>query len=121
AGYNCAGIHKIYPGSETITSLDVFGTHAVSFGSIETDNQDGDIEVIEKYAGNNYHRLVISKGRLVGAQSVGDAKDMGALLYALIKRENLNKIKHSIEENPKPLNPLYHRVARYITPLFGKE
>jgi len=120
AAYNCAGIHKIYPGSETITSLDVYGTHAVSFGSIETDNQDEDIEVIEKHTGNNYHRLVISKGRLVGAQSVGDAKDMGALLYALIKREYLNKIMHSLEEMHQPLNPLYHRVARYITPLSGR-
>ncbi|MFC1991908.1 NAD(P)/FAD-dependent oxidoreductase, partial [Chloroflexota bacterium] len=120
AGYNCAGIHKIYAGSESITSLDIYGTHAVSFGSIETDNQDEDIEVIEKYAGNNYYRLVISKGRLVGAQSVGDAKDMGALLYTLIKGENLNKIQHTVEENPKPLNPLYHRVARYIAPISSK-
>jgi len=120
AAYNCAGIHKIYPGSETITSLDVFGTHAVSFGCIETDNQDEDIEVIEKDTGSNYHRLVISKTRLVGAQSVGDAKDFGALLYAMVKRENLNKIQYSVEEDLQPINPLYHRVARYLTTLKEK-
>jgi NADH oxidase (H2O2-forming) len=115
AAYNCAGIHKIYPGSETITSLDVYGTHAVSFGDIETDNKDGDIEVIEKDTGSNYHRLVISKRRLVGAQSVGDAKDLGALLYAMVKRENLNKIQYSVDEELQPINPLYHRIARYLT------
>ncbi|MFC2020687.1 NAD(P)/FAD-dependent oxidoreductase [Chloroflexota bacterium] len=116
AGYNCCGIPKVYPGSENITSLDVYGTHAASFGSIETGNQDEDIEVIEKYAGNNYYRLIISKGHLIGAQSIGDAQDMGALLYSLLKRENLNKIKSVIEERTLPLNSRHHRVARYIAP-----
>ena len=115
AGYNCLGIHKIYPGSESITSLDVYGTHAASFGRIEAEpNQDEKVSVTERLAGNNYYRMIVSGEKIVGAQSVGDAKDMGALLYALIKRENLSKINHIIEDKPLPMNPLYHRAARSL-------
>jgi NADH oxidase (H2O2-forming) len=116
AGYNCLGIDKIYPGSESITSLDVYGTQAVSFGSIAAGNEAEDVEVIEKYSGDNYYRLVISKGHLIGAQSIGNAQDMGALLYVLLKRENLDKIKSMIEQRITPLNLRHHRVGRYITP-----
>ncbi len=121
AGYNCSGIPKVYPGSENITSLDVYGTQAVSFGSIADGNQDEGIEVIEKYAGDNYYRLIISQGHLIGAQSIGDAQDMGALLYVFLKRENLNKIKSLIKERTLPLNPRHHRVSRYIPSLTSEE
>lgn len=115
AGYNCAGIPKVYPGSESITSLDVYGTHAASFGRIEAEpNQEENVEVVERYIGNNYYRLIISQGRIVGAQSLGNAQDMGALLYALIKRESLGKINQIIEGKPLPVNPLYHRAARNL-------
>jgi len=74
----------------------------------------GDFPVTERLAGNNYYRMIVSGEKIVGAQSVGDAKDMGALLYALIKRENLSKINHIIEDKPLPMNPLYHRAARSL-------
>ena len=114
AGYNCSGVAKSYPGSQNITSLDIFGIHAASFGSIETESSRlEDIEVIERLSGKNYHRLIIAKGRLIGAQSIGDARDMGALLCILTRKDNLNEIKQVIG---KGLNPWYYRVARYIAP-----
>ena len=116
AGYNCAGIAKIYPGTESITSLDVYGTHAASFGRIEAEpNQEEKVSVTERPAGNNYYRMIVSNEKIVGAQSIGSAQDMGALLYALIKRENLSKINRIIEQRPLPMNPLYHRAARYLS------
>ena len=115
AGSNCAGIPKIYLGSETLTSLDVYGTHAASFGRIEDEpNQEEKVTVTERSAANGYYRFVVSQGRIVGAQSIGNAQDMGALLYALIKRESLSKINQIIENKPLPVNPLYHRAARYL-------
>lgn len=117
AGYNCSGVPKSYPGSQNITSLDIFGVHAASLGSIEAEvNQHEDIEVIERFFGKNYYRLIISKGRLIGAQSLGDAQDMGALLCALIRRDDLNEIKRVINQRTLPLNPWHHRVARYLAP-----
>ena len=115
AGSNCAGIPKTYLGSETITSLDVYGTHAASFGRIEAEpNQEEKVTVSERVTGNGYYRLIISGGKVVGAHSLGNAQDMGAMLYALIKRESLSKINQIIESKPLPMNPLYHRAARYL-------
>ena len=115
AGSNCAGIPKIYLGSETLTSLDVYGTHAASFGRIEDDStQEEKVTVTERSTGNGYYRLIVSGGKIVGAQSIGNAQDMGALLYALIKRESLSKINQIIESKPLPFNPLYHRAARHL-------
>ncbi len=115
AGYNCASIPKMYLGSETITSLDVYGTHAASFGRIEDEpNQEEKVTVTERLTGNGYYRLIVSKDKIVGAQSIGNAQDMGAILYALIKRESLSKINQIIESKPLPVNPLYHRAARYL-------
>ena len=117
AAYNCCGIHKIYPGSESITSLDVYGTHAASFGRVEADpGLEEKVTVTERVARDgDYYRLIVSDGKIVGAQSLGNARDMGALLYALIKREPLAKINRIVEERPLPQNPLYHRAARYLS------
>jgi len=117
AGYNCSGVPKSYPGSENVTSLDIFSVHAASFGSIEAEvNQHEDIEVIERFVGKNYYRLIISERRLIGAQSIGDAQDMGALLCALIRRDNLSEIKRAIDKKTLPLNLLYYRAARCLGP-----
>jgi len=117
AGYNCSGVPKSYLGSENITSLDIFGVHAASFGSIEAGvNQHQDIEIVERFLGKNYYRLIIAQSRLIGAQSIGDAQDMGALLCALVRRDDLNEIKQAIDQRTLPLNPLYYRVARCLGP-----
>jgi len=118
AGYSCSGVFKSYSGSQNITSLDVFGVHAVSFGRIEAEiNQHDGIEVIERRTSKNYYRLIISRGRLIGAQSIGDAQDMGVLLYVLIRKDDLNEIKRAIDAGSLPLNPSHYKVA----PLFGSK
>ncbi|MBI2850362.1 MAG: NAD(P)/FAD-dependent oxidoreductase [Chloroflexi bacterium] len=115
AGYNCLGITKIYPGAETITSLDVYGTHAATFGCIELEpNRAEPVKVVEKHIGGNYYRLMITNEKIVGAQSIGNARDMGAMLYALIKHEPLSRINRIVEQRPIPENPLYHRAARAL-------
>ena len=94
AASNAAGRQCSYSGSINITSLDVFGNHAVSFGTVQADlaGQAG-IEVIDKAHGENgYHRLVLDHGRIVGAQFVGDLEDMGAVLFSLIRRDRLQDL-----------------------------
>jgi NADH oxidase (H2O2-forming) len=105
AGHNCCGVSKFYPGSINITSVDVFGTHAVSIGSTEAKvGQHEDIEVIERLSTKNYHRLILSQGRLIGAQFIGDTRDMGPLLYALIRKDKLR--------NPAAGSPLLPLILR---------
>jgi len=114
AGYNCLGIAKSYLGSQNITSLDIFGIHIAAFGYTASEtNQGEDTKVIEKLSGKSCYRLIIANGRLVGAQFIGDAQDMGALLYVMERGDNLNEIRQVIGKSP---NPLYYRVSRYIAP-----
>ncbi len=114
AGYNCSGVARSYAGSQNITSLDIFGIHVASFGHIQSESsRDEDIEVIERLGDKKYRRLIIDRGRLIGAQFIGDFRDMGALLSVLIKRDNLNEIGQA---TGKSLIPWHYRVARYIAP-----
>ncbi len=114
-GYNCCRIFKSYLGSVNLTSLDIFGLHITSFGSTEAEVSGyEDIEVIERSIDSKYYRLIISKGRLLGVQSIGDIKDMGALLCVLLGRNNLNEIKQVIDKKTLPVNPLYYRAARCL-------
>ena len=95
AASNAAGVPRSYAGSINITSLDVFGNHAVSFGNIEADlGRQERVEITEEsHSPHGYHRLVLKQGRIVGAQFVGDVEDMGAVLYALIRKDRLNELK----------------------------
>ncbi len=94
AGNNCCGVPKTYYGSINITSLDIFGTHAVSVGSIEAESrQQEQVEVTERSGINGYQRLILSQGRLIGIQAIGNTQDTGALLYALLQKDRLTELK----------------------------
>jgi NADH oxidase (H2O2-forming) len=92
AGYNAAGIPRIYPGSMRVTGVDLFGTHAVSMGSI-LDSSDDNFEVIEKTEGDRYKRLILQNGILIGVQAINWTDNMGASLKAIVKKEKVNHIK----------------------------
>jgi len=102
AASNAAGVPRTYAGSINITSLDVFGNHAVSFGNIEADfAHQQDIELVEKSHGaRGYHRLILKQGRIVGAQFVGDVEDMGAVLYTLLRRDSLDELREFGDGRP---------------------
>ena len=107
----------VYPGSQNITSLDIFGIHVASFGCPESESsRHDDIEIIEKSSDRKYHRLIIGGGRLIGAQFVGDARDMGALLSLVVRKDNLKEIGQAPGSS---LNFWYRRAARYIAPVAG--
>jgi len=115
-GYNCVGLNKFYPGSQNITGLDIFGTHAVSFGKT-TKALEGDEEtrVIEKTYNDNYYSLIILKERLVGAQGIGNTKEMGLLLNLIRKGDDMKKLQEFIR-NKKflQINPWSYRMKRFL-------
>jgi NADH oxidase (H2O2-forming) len=120
AAYNAAGVPRAFSGSINITSLDVFETHAVSFGTIAADlaQQEG-IEVVEEFHGDrDHHRLVIKQGRVVGAQFIGDVKDMGAVLYALIRKDRLSELREY--GSGRPTMAMLHRHYR-LSPFLAKK
>lgn len=91
AGFNAAGVPRIYPGSLNITGVELFSIQAVSVGNTGIVAEDG-VEVIERKNDKRYQRLILSRGVLVGAQSINWSDNMGVLLSAILKKE---KIKNS--------------------------
>jgi NADH oxidase (H2O2-forming) len=117
AGYSCAGIPRKYPGSDNITSLDVFDVHAVAFGYTKTEaDRNEEVEVIESSSGKSYYRLVVSDGKLIGAQSIGDAQDMGALRCLMLRNDNLEEIKQAIGTKIAQMDLWHYRLSPYLTP-----
>ena len=117
AGYNCLGIAESYPGSQNITSLDISGIHVAAFGCTQSEvNQQDNIEVIERLIGRKYYCLILNNGRLIGAQFIGDSRDIGALLCAFQRRDDMNEIVRTIA---KSRSPWHYRVTEYIAPKLG--
>ena len=86
AGSCAAGIPRTYPGSLNITSINLFGTQAVSIGLIGAHVEQG-LEVVERKRERRYQRLILSDGVLVGAQSINWSENMGDLLSAIFRKE----------------------------------
>jgi NADH oxidase (H2O2-forming) len=117
AGYSCSGIPRKYPGSDSITSLDVFDSHAVSFGYTKAEaGRTEEVEIAESSADENYYSLVISGGRLIGAQSIGNSQDMGALRCLMLRCDDLDEIRRAIYNKIAPLNLWRYRLMPYLAP-----
>jgi NADH oxidase (H2O2-forming) len=118
AGNSCLGNRRIYPGSSNITGINIYGVHAASVGTTYSLlGQPDEVEVIEKRYGANYYRLIISKGMLLGVQAVGRTKDVGMLLSALLRKENLSKFPKRIELDNKwgyAYNLWRYRLSQYV-------
>lgn len=118
AGHNCIGNLSRYPGSINITGINIWGVDAVSVGSITSNfDQIDDIEIIEKRYGLNYSRLIISKGTLLGVQAIGRIKDIGILISAIARRENLSKLETRISIHNKwnlAYNIWGYRLGQYV-------
>ena len=117
AGSSAAGATRNFAGSINITSLDIFGNHAVSFGNIYADlSQQQEVEVMEtSHSDGVYHRLVLRQGQVVGAQFVGDTQDMGSVLYALIRKDRLNDLREFGSGQPLAATfQRHYRLARLL-------
>ena len=88
AGINAAGLWKTYPGSLNITGVEVAGLRAISIGSIGAGVDPG-LEIMEVKRDRGYRRLVLSKGVLVGVQSIDWDEDLGLFLAAILRKEKV--------------------------------
>jgi NAD(P)H-nitrite reductase large subunit len=108
AGYNAAGYECHYPGALSITGVELPGTRAFSLGSLASEPGD---EVIEKKHAQNYLRLVLRRGLLIGVQTIGGDEHIGRWLSLLLRQEEVR--------NPKTLIACRYaarRVASFRVP-----
>lgn len=114
AGYNSVGIKRFYPGAMNISGADILGTYAASIGHTADRFKDTGLKIIE---GENeyYHRLLIAKGVVVGAQVIGNPTNVGPMVSAIRKGDSLQKLQNVIgNENLLFRNPWCYRIYPYI-------
>lgn len=85
AGYNMAGVEKIYDGSMAMNSIEICGVPTISVGLTDPGDKDG-FEILERYNRSQptYKKLVLRDDRLVGAIFVGDI-DRAGIYTGLIR------------------------------------
>jgi NADH oxidase (H2O2-forming) len=96
AARNIAGEAVTYLGAYTFARAHFFDTHAAAFGKTlrGTDCLLGDKELIEKESGDDYLRVILLDGRVVGGQAIGGyADDIGLLIGAMWRRDNINRLR----------------------------
>lgn len=99
AGCNSIGEHRSIRWVPDVINLDVFGTFAGAIGQPARLMDQTEVQVLEVEGKEHYHCLIISEGKVVGAQFVGDYEGIGILLPILGRSyaEICQKIKD--EEN----------------------
>lgn len=112
AADNCLRIDRKYRGSINITGIDIFGTQAVSIGITSANvspEKVNRLEVIERNWGRDYLRLIIYDGFLIGVQAINKIKDLGLLLSAILRKEDL---KMTIKARNIPYFLWRYRISR---------
>jgi len=119
AARNCVGNYCKYQGAWSFTRAHFFKTHAVAVGKTAASLQSLDhVEVIEQVKGKDYCRLIIHQGTLAGVQAIGAlANNVGILMGAMWRGDNLNKIKSQRNQvlqlnSPYPWN--FRIITRYM-------
>jgi len=80
AGYNCIGEHRSIRWVPDVINLDVFGTFVGAMGHPASMINHGKIEMVEVVGKEKYHCFVLSDGKWLGGQFIGDHEGMGILL-----------------------------------------
>jgi NADPH-dependent 2,4-dienoyl-CoA reductase/sulfur reductase-like enzyme/bacterioferritin-associated ferredoxin len=91
ASGHLAGESVSYRGSVPTTKLKIVGTDVFSMGDIEQVDQRGDVHSVvwQEPAKLVYRRLVLRRGRLIGAMAVGDWPEVARVQQAVRERSYL--------------------------------
>ncbi|MGB9736055.1 MAG: NAD(P)/FAD-dependent oxidoreductase [bacterium] len=88
AGYNMAGIKRVYPGSLSQNAFQFFGKSTVSIGNVIDVDKNAGYEEIIKENGDIYKKAVLKDGKLVGILSMNYITRIG--IYNSIIRAKLD-------------------------------
>jgi len=93
---NLLGASASYPGAWAFARAHFFDTHAVTFGKTTraTQCELGDLEIVEREAGDDYLRVIVKEGVIVGGQAIGRFADAaGLLIGAMWRRESVPALR----------------------------
>jgi len=97
---NLVGIDTSYRGAWNFTRAHFFHSHAVSLGKTETSVAGNEgVEIIEKKFNDDYAKLILLDGKLVGAQLIGkETLKAGILLGVMWRKDDLGFIRDNWEK-----------------------
>jgi hypothetical protein len=95
-----------------VINLDIFGTFAGAMGQPAKASGRTEIEVLEKEEKGRYCCVVISAGRLAGAQFIGQYEGMG-VLFALMGRD-YEQISFQVKNEEGRIPFFWYNPARYF-------
>ena len=101
AGLNMAGIKRTYEGSLNVSMFRSMTTTGFSVGRVIAD-RPGDVQEIRQDRRRGvYRKLLLCRGRLVGAVGIGDDRFAGTLLSLIRKRATISELPKSFIDQPR--------------------
>lgn len=98
AGYSCVSKPKVYGDSLNMVILDLYDKLVVSMGwTTVTYPYPSKLDVVEHKDKQDYWRLLVDDGKIVGMQFIGGAwKHFDAVVLSMLKHIDINEIKKRI-------------------------
>ncbi|MEK6672678.1 MAG: FAD-dependent oxidoreductase [Nitrospirota bacterium] len=90
AGYNMAGVNRMYNGGMSMNSIELSGLPLMAMG-LSKGSEGMEVETFQKKG--LYRKLVFSEDKLVGALLVGDVRYGGVLTHLIKSRSDISSIK----------------------------
>ncbi len=118
---NILGQNAKYKGAYAFARTHFFQTHAVTFGTTlrGTECLLGQKEVIEQKNGQDYLRIILLDGKVVGGQAIGSYADsIGFFISAMWRQDDINDLRNSWARIAEPNSP-YPWTYRKIGMLIG--
>jgi NADH oxidase (H2O2-forming) len=110
-----------YPGAYAFARAHFFDTHAATFGKTTraTQCELGQLEIIERDEGEDYMRIIVKEGAVVGGQAIGKFADfIGLFMGAMWRKDNIPAIRQNWPLISRPGAP-YPWTFRKIGELIG--
>jgi len=101
---NILGDNARYLGAYAFARVHFFDTHASTFGKTmrATECMLGKSELIEKQDGDDYLRVVLLDGKVLGGQAVGRYADaIGLLIGAMWRKEDMGRVRDKWNKIPQ--------------------
>lgn len=93
AGYNMAGVNRLYNGGMSMNSIELAGLPLMAMG-LSKGNEGMEVETFQKKG--LYRKLVFKEDSLVGALLVGDVRYGGVLTHLIKSRTDIRPIKNEL-------------------------